>query len=47
MTDKKLWDHHQDENREHLKEGYFRQNEIFFKISKLLRKADRIIEIGF
>lgn len=47
MTDKNLWDHHQDENRIHLREWYFRQNLILKKIQKFLVKWWKILEIGF
>ena len=47
MSDKKLWDHHQNDNRSHLIQWYPRQNKIFYKIKKLLPVWSKLLEIGF
>lgn len=47
IKDVTLWDFHQNENREHLKDSYPRQDMLLRKISKLLKKWDMILELGF
>jgi len=42
-----LWDFHQDENREHLKDSYPRQDMLFKKILRLMSKWGTILELGF
>jgi hypothetical protein len=38
MSDVKLWNFHQNENRENLLQGYYRQKYIFKKIKKYIKK---------
>lgn len=45
--DTKLWDYHQNENRNHLKDAYPRQDMIFKKILHFLDKKSNILEIWF
>lgn len=45
--DTTLWDFHQDENRNHLKDSYPRQDMISKKIAKFLNKWSKILEIWF
>ena len=47
MSDSKLWDYHQNENRNHLCSSYPRQNMLFRKICKKLDRNSKILEIGF
>lgn len=46
MSDTRLWDHHQNENRSHLQDGYHRQDRIKKTIENLT-KTGTILEIGF
>lgn len=45
--DKNLWDYHQTDNRNHLKAWYPRQDMIFNKIKRYLKKWSKILEIWF
>lgn len=47
MSDKKLWDFHQNENRKHLIYWYQRQDKIFKQIKKYLKKTVKTLEIWF
>lgn len=47
MSDKKLRDYHQNENRIHLTDWYPRQNMLFKRIKKTLSKWLTILENGF
>lgn len=46
MSDKNLWDFHQDTNRLHLSEGYFRQDYLLVNIQKYL-PSGKTLEMGF
>lgn len=45
--DVRLWDFHQNENRTHLNNGYFRQNLLFKYILKYLSPWSSILELWF
>ena len=47
MSDKKLWDHHQNENRNHLIQWYQRQDKLFKYLRRFLDLWKNILEIGF
>lgn len=47
MSDQKLWDYHQNQNRDHLICAYPRQNMLFNKIKKLIPSGKFILENGF
>lgn len=47
MSDTKLWDFHQDENREHLRDSYPRQDMIAKKIIKYIKQWSKLLEIWF
>lgn len=47
MSDKKLWDHHQDNNRYHLIQWYPRQNRLCRNIKRFLPVGSKLLEIGF
>lgn len=47
MSDKQLWDYHQDTNRKHLEASHPRQNYLLKQLSKLSLKGWTILEIWF
>lgn len=47
MSDAKLWDYHQNQNRNHLIASYPRQNMLFKKIQGILNSGKSILENGF
>lgn len=47
MSDTNLWTHHQWSNRNHLKEGYYRQNMLLKTVKKHIPAGGTILEIGF